>query len=150
MRHFYLFVGAILTLGACGSSEDTDPVDTITDDTNDGACGDVSEHNVHVIISVTEDGVPAEGADVSLVEDAWHTPEKSWYGGVTDANGIIEFDAPNIVSVEECWGIALYYIATAQKGAELYGETDMNSSLYGAITDEDYLADVSLFPIELD
>jgi len=137
-----------LILGACASEEE--PAEDTVEQTNDGACGDVSEWDVRVIIAVTQDGQPAPGADVTLIENAWHIPEKSWYGGVTDADGLIEFDAADVVSVEDCWGIALYYYAEAQKGSDLYGRTDMNSSLFGAITDEDYLADVSLFPIELE
>ncbi len=148
MRHLFFLLAAFLTLGACEEDE-PDPIDT-TDDTKEGACGEVSEWDVNVIISVTQDGAPAEGADVSLVEDAWHIPAKRWYGGVTDADGIVEFIAPDVVSVEDCWGIALLYYVEAQKGADLYGRRDMNSSLFGAITDKDYEADVRLFPVELE
>ena len=148
MRYLCFIVGIALTLGAC-AEEEVSPAETQVP-TNEGACGDVSEWDVHVIISVTQDGQPAPGADVTLVEDAWHVPDKRWYGGVTDADGLIAFDAADVVSVEECWGIALYYYAEAQKGSDLYGRTDMNSSLFGAITDADLLADVSLFPIELE
>jgi len=137
-----------LLVGGCGEAPE-DPVEPV-DPTNDGACGEVTEWDVQIVIAVTENGQPAAGADVSLVENAWHVPEKSWYGGVTDADGLLTFDAADVVSVEDCWGIALYYYAEAQKGSDLYGRTDMNSSLFGAITDKDLLADVSLFPIELE
>lgn len=137
-------------LTACGGEpQDTSP--EVPDPTG-GQCGAVTEHDILIRARVVDQvtGAAVAGAELRLVEDTWHNPEKVWGSGITGADGVGEFTANRVVAVEDCWGVALNYNLLAQLG-ERIGEDALgfNSSINQAITDGSNTADVTSFPIEL-
>lgn len=144
------WIGAVvLALGgaACGPSEvDSDP--TTTSNTA-GQCGAVTDHNIVIRAKVVDSGgAPVANAEIRLEEDFWHNPPKTWGSAATDATGVGEFTAVNVVAVADCWGVALNYVLLAQLGDRI-GEDDYNSSLYDAIISETFETDTTSFPVVL-
>lgn len=135
-------------LVACGDDRagGEDPADTAGG--RGGACGDVTEHDLRLRGRVLQDGAPVQGADVRLEERAWHPGSKVFGAAVTDAGGAFVFDAPGVVSVEDCWGTVLDYVLVAVRG-DARVEDPVNSSLFGAITDGVDTVDLTNFPLEL-
>ena len=144
-RWFWMVLGVFGCVGCGGGGGDTGEVST--DPGPGGACGAVTEWNVFVRGMVTEGGVPVEGAEARLEERLW-TIGDTFGVGVTDASGVFEFQAQDVISVEGCWGTALDYVIVAIRG-DREGERDMNSSLFGAINDGDLEADITAFPVEI-
>jgi len=105
-----------------------------------GGCGAVTTHDLEVFGRVTdEDGRPVADAEVWLEETAWAPGILA--SGVTDAEGGFRLESQEITSVEDCWGIALDYLIGAASD-DLAGERGINSSLYNAILDESYQANL--------
>lgn len=122
-------LACVLFLSACaGNSTETDT----DDDTRSGACGDVTEHTLDVVVSVVDaGGAPVEGAAVALEETAW---EPGVLGTAsTDATGSADLGTLTLTSVEDCWGTVLDYRLTVSSG-ELSVEEGVNSSLYAAVS----------------
>lgn len=137
--------GLALVLVACGGGED-DSVPVTTTGGGGGQCGDVTEHDVVVRSRVVDtDQQPVEGAEVRLMENTWNSQGKIYGSGNTDAQGVVEFTALNVTSVEDCWGVVLNYTLEAQLGARSGSDT-YNSSLFNAING-DGVSDTTSFPI---
>ncbi len=136
-------------LAACGGGAELDSEPAAP--TQGGACGEVSEHDILIRARVVDsDGItPVAGAELRIVEDRWHQPERVWGSGITGADGVGEFTAAGIVSVEDCWGVALNYILTAQLGDRVASDTMYNSSLFNAINSQTWEADTTAFPLVL-
>jgi hypothetical protein len=131
-------------IGCGGGNTDTGPVYT---GDGGGACGEVTEFSVTIRGLVTRDGVPEEGASVSLEELAWTNGE--YYGSTnTDANGLFALEVEDLVSVEDCWGSALDYVLTAVRGTDS-AEDDINSHLFGAWYDGVSDVDLMDWPMNL-
>ena len=135
-------------LFACGGnggdldSGPTDPPDA------GGQCGEVTNHDIFIrAMVVEENGDPVAGAELRIIEDAWHPAGESWVGGVTGPDGIGEFTAQGIVSVADCWGIILNYHLEAQLGDRIAREERYNDSLFNAINSETWEADTTAFPL---
>ena len=142
----YATVIMVSLLVACGgSSEDTDDSDDLGGE--GGACGEITEHNLSILGRVTQDGQPVEGADVWIEERLW-TFGQRFGNGITDADGVFEFQAQRVVAVEDCWGTALDYVAVVVRGDDT-AEDDMNSSLFDAINSGTFSVDTTAFPIKL-
>ena len=67
----------------------------------------------------------------------------------TDGDGRFDFEARDVVSVEDCWGTALDYKLVVVKGTKSM-EEDVNSSLFTAIDQGDLVAELSAFPLVLE
>jgi len=141
--------GAVLAVIAvgCGGADvdDTSPV-TVP---QGGACGEVTTWNVQVIGLVHDAvGVPVEGADVVLEELDWTFGDTFGFT-TTDVEGRFDFEARDVVSVEDCWGTALDYKLIVVKGTSSM-EEGVNSNLFSAIDQGDLVADMSAFPLVLE
>ena len=135
----------LICSGACGGGED--PVETLTTDIYQGACGDVLEFDLIISGVVHRDGEPTQGASVYLEESIW-TRGETWGSVTTDADGRFSLDARNLVAVEDCWGVVIDYQLYALQGPE-QGTQDMNSPLSGAYRDS--LTEYELFyPIDIE
>ena len=98
---------------------------------------------------VEQDGVtPVAGAELRIIEDAYHFPEKIYGFAITGTDGVGEFDANRIVSVEDCWGVMLNYVLYGQLG-ERIATDDYNSNLFNAINSETWRTDTTSFPLVL-
>ena len=134
----------VALLVGCGG-EEPEPKDSEATDSQDGACGEVTTHDVVIRAKVSKPG-GAEGVRVYLDDRAW---ELAVLGeGVTDAAGEVEFTAAGVTSVAGCWGTLLDYWIVAEDGAGVTVEDDMNTDLFNAIDDGSLVADVSGRPLE--
>jgi hypothetical protein len=129
--------------GGCSGSDDSDEVE----ETNDGACGARTLHDVTVVGKVLLDGEPVGEATVSL-EDRSFQPAKSLAETTTTESGTFTLAVKDLESLEGCWGTVLDYWLSAELG-DKSASTDMNTSLYNAV-EGDGEADVSEFPLELE
>jgi hypothetical protein len=134
--------GLVLVLAAGCDGGGTD--DTSTGDTDlNGACGEVTNHDVTVTGVVETAGGPAEGATV-------YVEERAWTGGMrmgtaqSAADGTFTIEVADLISVEDCWGTALDYYVVAEAG-DLYGERGINSTLFNALSTGE--ADLSGAPL---
>lgn len=122
-------VCALLALGSatgCGA----DPSDT--DSEPSGACGDVSEHALTVLVAVEDAaGAPVDGATVRLEERATRPGVRG--EATTGADGTARLESVQITSIEGCWGTALSYFVVATDGVAT-AEVGVNPSLFNAIT----------------
>ena len=108
--------------------------------TGNGACGDVSEHDVTISGGVlTPDGDPADGAVVWLDDRAWNFTELG--NSVADQDGRFTLRATGVTSVEDCWGM-LDYVLVAEH-ASGYGEDGLNPQLRSAIDDGSLVVDLT-------
>jgi hypothetical protein len=156
---------AVVALTACSGGDKTgdsgDPVDSATTDTVDttepptdtdeptGACGDVSRWDLTLDGQVNQPGGGAPGATVRLEERGFQFSPVVYGTTYTDAYGHFSLAATQIVSVDGCWGTLLDYNVVAELGVSS-AEAEVNQSLYNAILDGTFAADISLFPLELD
>ena len=134
-----------LLFGCADESEDSD---TIEGGGSSGACGETSRWDVSVVGTVRHQGEPLEGAMVVL-EDRGYNPGEVLGTGVTDTQGGFQFEALEVVSIEDCWGTLLNYFVVAESGT-LYGEKKANTYLHTAIYDESLEADMSGFPVDVE
>ena len=105
-----------------------------------GGCGAVTTHAMEVFGRVTDDeGRPVEYAEVWLEETAWAPGILA--SGTSDGSGIFQLDVQEITSVEDCWGIALDYLIGAESDG-MTGDRGINSSLYNAILDQSFQANL--------
>ncbi len=142
-----------LGFAACGG-QDVMTSDPLPPPDTDGACGDVTTHDVTLLGAVVLDDLPFEGATIWVEDRGWE-PGTILAEGVTGADGTVTFALDDLVSVEDCWGVLLDYVAVASAvspadGSTLSGETDLNSHLFSAIDSGSLVADFSPFPIELE
>ena len=147
-----IFPALTLVAISCGGNSLADSGPTETEPTNDGACGEVSTHDVTVTARVTFEDTPMEGVTVELLDRGW-TPGDILASGLTDEFGSITLDIVGLTAVEDCWGTMLDYYLTASvddSSGALYGEKQMNSHLQSAINNGSLTVDVSSFPIELE
>ena len=137
-----------LVLFACGGGTESTG-DSLTTTDGGGQCGDVSDHNILIRAKVVEqDGVtPVAGAELRIIEDVWHFPERIYGFAITDSTGVGEFTANGIVSVEDCWGVSLNYGLYAQLGDRTASDPSFNSSLFNAINSETWVSDTTGFPL---
>ena len=137
-----------LSLLACSTPDPDETGDT--GDADDGACGDVSTHDVRVRAKVVDaSGDAAADIDVVLDDRGWEMVELG--GATTDAKGEVDFVAVGVTSVEDCWGTVLNYqlVATDPADTSRTVEDGINSHLYAAIDDGSLVADVRDFPLTL-
>lgn len=149
----------LFVLAACnGSSEPDSGTPPVTDSETDtpppttdppGMCGDVTEWDVTLSGKVNAvGGGPASGALVHVEERVWDN-QVTPYGSTvsTDANGHFEVLLPDVISVEDCWGLMGYYVVATQ-GAN-YAEDGINQPLFTAINGGTLVADISAVPLQL-
>lgn len=141
-------LGLLLVCGsaiACGGGEAVDTGDT--DPAPKGACGEVTRHDLVLTGVVHHDGVPVQGANVTLEERAWHADGKVFGTAVTDASGAYVLDVDDVVSVQDCWGSALAYYLVGVRG-DARGEMGVNGPLYHGIKNADWDIEIR-FPVEI-
>ncbi len=133
-------------LAGCSSGEDT-AVKESAEDTQDGACGDVSTYDVVIRAQVERGGRAAAGVRVYLDDRAWELAELG--EGTTGADGTVTFTAAGVTSVDGCWGTLLDYWIVAEDTDGATVEDDMNTELFNAIDDGSLEADVTTRPLSL-
>lgn len=126
----------------------TAPTETETDDTDQGACGEVSEWVLTLHGAVEGPTGAYEGATVVLEDRGW-SPGTELGEATTGADGRFTMDGLQVTSVERCWGTLLDYVVVATDG-DMSGEKGVNTYLYDAIDDGSLVADASAFPVDLE
>lgn len=132
----------LLGLASGCAAEDSEPTDT-----QDGACGDPSLHEVEVQGLVVEAGTTSgyDGVTVTLFDGQWDPPT-SLGVATTGADGRFVLDATGVTDLPGCWGIVLDYTLVAALGSDQV-ERGVNGPLEAAVrTGQPAVVDV---PIEL-
>ena len=135
-----------LALVGCNGGDD-EPNET--DDTNDGACGEVTTWDVAVagvVHDAAGDGV--EGASVRLEDRGWNVGT-TLGTATTGTDGSFSFDAIGVTSVEDCWGTVLDYVLVAEEGDRV-GERELNSALFNAIDGGGLEVDITAAPVVIE
>ncbi len=117
-----------------------------------GACDVVEEYDFTVLASVTtQGGQPFEGADVWFEDRGW-TPGAILGNSSSDANGDVEVVALGVTMVEGCPILDYWLVAegTDPTGAAVRAENGLNANLYTALDNGTFVADISMFPLELE
>jgi len=140
----WLIMGTLVV----GCSQDVEDTELVDDGENSGACGETTRWDIKVVGAVSRQGQPVEGASVELEDRGYNTGDILG-SGLTDAEGVFEFDATEVVSVEDCWGTLLNYYVVAEFEA-FSGEKKANTYLHTAIYNESYEADMRGFPVEIE
>ncbi len=114
------------------------------------ACGNVWYVDMTMRGVLTDEmGQPLEGAEVWLEERAWSPIAKSHGMGMTDANGMFEFQVYELPIIEDCWGWAALYHVVGERG-EASGEVEANLQVIKGWLDQSFVADVSNLPFTLE
>ena len=127
--------------GANAGGSDTGTTTTLTAPTG-GGCGDVRTWPIRVEGTVVEpNGTPVNNAEVRLEDRGWNPSVTTMGAGQTNAQGRYDFEVPELIDVEDCWGVLLNYYIVAERGPA-FGEDDVNPSLLAAINDQSLVANL--------
>ena len=90
---------------------------------------------------VEPNGTPVNNAEVRLEDRGWNPSVTTMGAGQTNAQGRYDFEVPELIDVEDCWGVLLNYYIVAERGPA-FGEDDVNPSLLAAINDQSLVANL--------
>jgi hypothetical protein len=159
---FIPLVLLVACAGAPGNDAESDPEspdtgrvvgdDTATGDTDTGttggACGAISTWSVNITgMVLSPNGEPSIG-HVVLRDRGW-LPGAILAEASANEAGYFLLNADSVTSAEECWGSVLSYWIEVDRDEAYYGELNVNSILYNAISEQALEIDITDQPVQL-